>query len=250
MNPTAVLIDDEPAVSAHLTKKLAALWPELEILGTAVNGRQGIALVTDTQPEVVFLDIHMPGLDGLAVAQALPAATHIVFVTAFDQYAVAAFEQEAADYLLKPVTDERLAQTIDKLRECLEQETPETTPDLSALFAKLNIDTQPQLKWLRTGLGEVTELIAVDEVVYFQADQKYTSVFTARGEHFIRTPIKELETQLNNDEFWRVHRGIIVRVDQIASARRDIRGRYTLTLRDRPESLRSSQAYGHLFKQM
>lgn len=246
MSTTAVLIDDEPLVTEHLRGKLATLWPELEVLGTAVNGRQGLALVAQTQPDVVFLDIHMPGMNGLSVAEALPDDCKVVFVTAFDQYAIEAFERAAVDYLLKPVSDARLRTTIEKLQRA------ESTPalDVQALIATLARTSTEHLVWLRTGLDDVTELVAVEDVVYFQAEQKYTNVVTADKTHLIRTSVKELETRLDPDKFWRIHRGIIVRVEQIASARRDLRGRYTLTLRSRPETLRTSQAYGHLFKHM
>lgn len=246
MSHTAVLIDDEPLVLDHLLAKLKKLWPELRILGTAANGRQGLALVAETQPDIVFLDIHMPGLSGLAVAEALPDSCKVVFVTAYDQYAVDAFDRAAADYILKPVADSRLLKTIDKLKA----EPQGSMADIRALLNQIKEKNPDELVWLRTGLGEVTELVSVDEVVFFKAEQKYTSVFTAEGERLIRTTIKELESSLDPDAFWRIHRGVIVRVDQIASARRDLRGRYTLTLRDRPEHLRSSQAYGHLFKHM
>ena len=247
MNQTAVLIDDEPLVMEHLKHKLESLWPELELLGTAINGRQGLALVAETQPDIVFLDIHMPGLTGLAVAEALPDSCQVVFVTAFDQYAVAAFDRAAVDYLLKPVTDARLQQTIDKLKS---SSGTSQAADIQAVLQQLHQQTPQHLVWLRTGLDEVTELLSVDEVVYFKAEQKYTSVFTAYREHLIRTSIQDLEAELDPNAFWRIHRGLIVRVDQVVSARRDLRGRYTLTLRERAETLRSSQAYGHLFKHM
>lgn len=246
MNPTAVIVDDEVNLSAYLEKKLNALWPELEVLGNAINGRQALALVAETQPDIVFLDIQMPGLDGLQVAQALPKDTRIVFVTAFDQYAVQAFEHAAVDYLLKPVSDERLSQTIDKLK--VEATTPEV--DLAAILSQLQNKQTNHLQWLRAGLDDTVELVAAADVVYFQADQKYTSVFTQDQEYFIRTSIKELETTLDPEKFWRIHRGIIVAVAEVASAKRDIRGRYTLTLKSRPERLRSSQSYGLKFKQM
>ncbi|MEM7077004.1 MAG: LytTR family DNA-binding domain-containing protein [Pseudomonadota bacterium] len=246
MTLTAVVVDDEPLVAEHLQRKLEELWPELDILGSAVNGRQGLALIAETQPDIVFLDIHMPGMSGLQMAEDLPRDIQIVFVTAYDQYAVEAFERNAVDYLLKPVADDRLEQTITKLRT--RQKPPEL--DLQQLLQQLKSGDTQYLQWLRTGLEEVTELVAVEDVVYFQADQKYTTVATPDRDHLIRMSIKELEKQLDPGQFWRIHRGLIVRVDQIVSARRDLRGRYTLSLRSRDEELRSSQAYGHLFKQM
>ncbi len=245
MNPTAIIIDDEPNLVEYLADKLGSVWPELDILGSAVNGRQALALFNEEQPDIVFLDIHMPGLNGLQVAEALPAHTHIVFVTAFDQYAVEAFERAAVDYLLKPVDVSRLERTVEKLKEAAHTTQ---TPDLTAVLEQLSKQSPQYLSWLRTGIDDVTELVPVDDVIYFQADQKYTTVVTRDREHLIRATIKDLETQLDPQAFWRVHRGIIVRVDQIVQAKRDIRGRYTLTLRDRPETLRTSQSYGRLFK--
>ena len=246
MNPGAIIVDDEANLSSYLQAKLATLWPELEILGTAINGRQALALAAETQPDIAFLDIQMPGLSGLQVAQALGTDCQVVFVTAFDHFAVEAFEHAAVDYLLKPVTDARLAATIEKLK--LRANTP--AADVSELLAQLTQSREQKLQWLRAGLDDTVELVAVDDVVYFKAEQKYTSVFTADAEYLIRTPIKDLELQLDPEAFWRIHRGIIVAVREIASAKRDLRGRYTLSLRSRTEHLRSSQAYGQQFKQM
>ncbi len=246
MTATAILVDDEENLLTSLGDKLTALWPELEILGTAQNGRQAIALARETQPDIAFLDIHMPGLSGLEVAEALPRDTRIVFVTAYDQFAVAAFERAAVDYVLKPVSEDRLTQTIARLKRMDDANRDK----LLELLNGIQPDQASYLSWIRAGLDDTTTLIPVEEVVYFQADQKYTSVMTAHAEHLVRRSIKELESQLDPNKFWRIHRGIIVSVDQIQSARRDIRGRYTLTLKDRDEKLRSSQSYGHLFKQM
>ena len=245
--PTAIIVDDEVTLIHYLTSKLALAWPELEIVGTAVNGRQAIALATETQPDIVFLDIHMPGLNGLQVAEALPQDCQVVFVTAYDQYAVDAFERAAVDYLLKPVSEDRLRKTVKKISEADNSKKDEI---LSVLKELAPNNSKQHLTWLRTGLNETTELVSVDEVIYFQADQKYTTVYTANREHIIRMSIKELEANLDGDIFWRIHRGTIVRVDEIVKAVRDLRGRYTLTLRSRNDTLRTSQTYGHLFKQM
>ena len=246
MHTTAIIVDDESTLIEHLTRKLNNLWPELEIAGSALNGRQAIALASDTQPDIAFLDIHMPGLSGLQVAQALPEHTKIVFITAFDHFAVEAFERAAVDYLLKPVSDARLQQTIERLK----QSSASTHDDLISLLKEISPAQKDYLQWLRTGLDDTTQLISAEDVVFLQADQKYTTVVTADKEHLIRRSIKDLEQQLDPAKFWRIHRGAIVRVDQIVSAKRDLRGRYSLTLRDRSEVLRSSQSYGHLFRQM
>ncbi len=246
MSKTAIIVDDEVTLIDYLQNKLKRLWPELEIVGTAVNGRQAITLAVDTQPDIAFLDIQMPGLSGLQVAEALPEATQIVFVTAYDHFALDAFERAAIDYLLKPVSDTRLQQTIQRLQT----EAEDNRNELLALLKNLNPTTAEHLQWLRTGLEDTTELVSVDDVVFFQADQKYTLVATAQRDHLIRKSIKELEQELNPQQFWRIHRGLIVRVDQVRQAKRDLRVRYVLTLRDRPETLRTSTTYGHLFKHM
>lgn len=243
---SAIIVDDEAALISYLRAKLAAIWPELEIVGTAINGRQAIALCKEVQPDIAFLDIHMPGLNGLQVAEALPDETKIVFVTAYDQYALQAFDQSAIDYILKPVQDERLAVTVQKLKT--EQDSKKD--EILAVLRELNPGIQGSyLTWLRTGLQDTTELVSVDEVIYFQAEDKYTTVYTANHEYVIRMSIKELEANLDPGVFWRIHRGAIVRVDEIVKAVRDLRGRYTLTLRSRDETLRTSKTYSHLFKQ-
>ena len=246
MKKAAIIVDDEVTLIDYLQEKLQRLWPELDIVGTAVNGRQAIALAVDTQPDIAFLDIQMPGLSGLQVAEALPETTQVVFVTAYDQFAMDAFERAAVDYLLKPVSDTRLQQTIQRLQG----EAKHNHDELLALLKHLTPTTTEHLQWLRTGLEDTTELVSVDDVVFFQADQKYTQVATAKADHLIRKSIKELEQELNPKQFWRIHRGLIVRVDQVLHAKRDLRGRYALTLRDRPETLRTSTTYGHLFKHM
>lgn len=242
---TALILEDEPLLAEQLRDKLARLWPELKIVGMPGEGREALRMARQTQPDIAFLDIRLPGLSGLEVAAALPEHTRVVFVTAFDEFAVEAFRAAAVDYLLKPVSDERLAATIERLR----REGSQNREELLALLQQVGA-APSWLQWIRAGLGETTVLVPVEEAVYFRADAKYTSVVTRDKEHLVRRAISQLESQLDPDKFWRIHRGVIVRVDQIASASRDLRGRYVLTLRDRPEKLRSSQAYGHLFKHM
>ena len=246
MNTTAIIVDDEPTLIEHLQGKLKRLWPTLEIVGNAVNGRQAIALASETQPDIAFLDIHMPGLSGLQVTEALPDHTKVVFVTAYDNFAIEAFERSAIDYVLKPINDKRLEQTVKRLQENKQSEQR----CLVSLLREIAPSQKEYLQWIRAGLDDTTQLVAADEIIYFQADQKYTTVMTAQGEYLVRRSIKDLEEQLNPDKFWRIHRGVIVRVDQIIQAKRDLRGRYTLTLRDSAAKLRSSQSYGHLFRQM
>lgn len=248
---TALLVDDEPNLTDYLARRLAELWPELEIIGTAVSGRQALAMSEELAPDIIFLDIQMPGLSGLQVAEALDPEIRVVFVTAYDEYAVQAFEAAAVDYLLKPVDDARLGVTIQRLqRAASEPEKQVLANAIGQVLGQLNHPDAGHLQWLKAQQGGTTQLLPVASVVYFQADGKYTNVATAAGEHLIRTSIRELEDSLDPNQFWRVHRGTIVRVEEIAQAHRDMRGRYTLSLRSRPEQLRTSQKYGHLFKGM
>ena len=255
--PTAVIADDEPRLAAFLRERLAALWPELIVAGVAANGPEAQALIAAEDPDIAFLDIRMPGLTGLDVARGASSHLNVVFVTAFDQYAVAAFEREAVDYLLKPVTDERLADTIARLRKRLAGDAPPT--DLQVALATLtrlvpglagNGEAPQRLAWIRASSGAQVRLIAVEDVCYFQANDKYTSVFTADGESLIRTPLKELYESLDPNRFWQVHRGTIVNVAHVATTTRDMTGRVTLSLKARPEKIAVSRAFAHRFKQM
>ncbi len=242
---SAILVDDEANVLAHLSQQLSKAWPELAVVGTASNGRQALELISELDPEIVFLDIHMPGLTGLDVANQISNNTRVVFVTAFDQHALDAFDAAAVDYLLKPVSVERLKQTKERFAS-----TEPTNIDLSAVLSALKTEKAGHLEWLRAGKDDTIELVSVDDVVYFQADQKYTSAFTKDREYLLRHGISALEAELDPNRFWRIHRSIIVRIDQIAQARKDLRGRFVVSLRDRKEKLRSSTSYSQVFKQM
>jgi len=246
---TAIIADDEPRLAEYLKERLAVLWPELVIAGVAGNGPEAQALLDAEAPDIAFLDIRMPGLSGLDVARGASRDVRIVFVTAFDQYALAAFERAAVDYLLKPVSDERLAETVARLKA---QATPPPGDigTVLAAIAQLAPGGPQKLAWIRASRGSEVQLIDVEDVCYFQANDKYTSVFTADGESLIRTPLKELAGQLDTQRFWQVHRGTIVNVKHIATTTRDLTGRITLRLKQRPEPLPVSRAYAHLFKQM
>jgi DNA-binding LytR/AlgR family response regulator len=241
----ALIADDEPLLAADLATRLARVWPELEIVAVVHNGVAALDALNRLQPAIAFLDIRMPGLTGLEVAQ---QARDIrwVFVTAFDQYAMDAFDRAAVDYLLKPVSDARLAQTVERLRGALSGPPP--MADLAALLQQLSGTRQEYLRWIRAGVGQETHLIDVGEVVYFRADDKYTLVQTAMREYLIRTPLRELLTQLDPAQFWQVHRNTIVSVQQIASAHRELTGQVTLHLKQRPETLTVSRAFAHLFR--
>jgi DNA-binding LytR/AlgR family response regulator len=253
---TAIIADDEPRLALYLRDRLVALWPELVIAGIAANGAEAQSLIVQEDPDIAFLDIRMPGLSGLEVAQAADRALHVVFVTAFDQYAVDAFERAAVDYLLKPVEDARLARTIERLRERLTHandraETRSAIEMLSRLAPALAPGTAAErLAWIRASVGPQVRLIAVDDVCYFQANDKYTSVFTRDGEALIRTPLRELAEGLDPNRFWQVHRGTIVNLAHVAATSRDLAGRISLALKTRPETLDVSRAFAHRFRQM
>ncbi|MGO4381908.1 LytR/AlgR family response regulator transcription factor [Pseudoduganella sp. RAF53_2] len=253
---TALIADDEPVLVDFLKAELAELWPELKIIATAGNGIEALSLIDELSPSIAFLDIRMPGLTGLEVAsklQGTKAAPHVVFVTAYDQYAVDAFEREAADYLLKPPTRERLGRTVEKLKRQLagSVEAP-LAPDLFARLAAAlgQAPATPRLDWIHAAHGNETRLISIDEVIYFEANDKYVSVFTDAGESLIRTPLKELIDGLDASRFWQVHRGTVVAIKHIEGTKRDFRGRTLLKLKARSEELLVSRAYLHLFKQM
>jgi DNA-binding LytR/AlgR family response regulator len=249
---TAIIADDEHHLANYLNDRLSALWPELSIVGIAKNGLEAMRLVDDESPAIVFLDIRMPGLTGLEVASRLEAKTHVVFVTAYDQYAVEAFDKQAADYLLKPVTDERLARTIVRLKEkILKAEAPgDIAGILKQLATVLPASKNAYLRWIRASVGEVVRQIPVDEVSYFQAQDKYVSVYTKDGESLIRTPLSDLQAELDPNEFWQIHRSTIVNVNRIATTTRDVMGKTQLKLKDSKAELQVSRAYAHLFKQM
>ena len=273
----ALIAEDEPILAAALTHALRRLWPELQLVATCANGvealRQGLAL----RPDIVFLDIKMPGKTGLEAAEELAEQwedgqegqdgrpfPQIVFVTAYDDYALAAFEQAAADYVLKPVNDARLGKTVERLKQRLQAAVPGPAPtapapvpvasddNLARLLAQLQAMTPPapRLQLIRAAVGNSVRMIALADVVYFEALDKYINVVCRDGEALIRTSLKELLPQLDPQQFWQIHRGTIVSASAIASAVRDEAGKLSLTLRQHPAQLRVSPLYAHLFRQM
>ncbi|HTQ02162.1 MAG TPA: LytTR family DNA-binding domain-containing protein [Casimicrobiaceae bacterium] len=245
--PTAILAEDEPILRAQLRKRLAEAWPDLRIVAEAGNGAEAIALCGVHQPDVVFLDIRMPETSGLDVARALAGRCHAVFVTAYDEYAVAAFEEGAIDYVLKPVSAERLAKVVERVRKRLAG----PPPDLAALVARLAaLDGGGTLKWIRASLGNAMKLIAIDDVLYFQAEDKYTKVVTADGDALIKKPIKELFEELDPERFWQIHRATIVNLRAIARVERDLRDQPLIVLKQRPERLTVSRTFASRFKSM
>lgn len=253
----ALIADDEPHLAAYLRDGLALAWPELEIVGIAGNGPEALQLIEEHDPDVLFLDIRMPGLSGLDVARRAGEGVHVVFVTAFDQYAVEAFERAAVDFLLKPVTAERLAETVRRLRDRLRKPPAgdaikQALEALSRALPALGgaASAPGRLAWIRASIGSQVRLISVDEVCYFQANDKYTSVFTAEGEALIRTSLKELSEQLDPQRFWQIHRSTIVNLAHVAATTRELSGRTLVKLKTRPETLSVSRAFAHHFRQM
>ncbi|WP_445232079.1 LytR/AlgR family response regulator transcription factor [Duganella rhizosphaerae] len=249
----------------YLEGQLKTAWPELKVVAKAANGLEALRMIDEQAPDVVFLDIRMPGMTGLDVAARLVSGAkppHIVFVTAFDQYAVEAFEHSAVDYLLKPASLERLDKTVSKLKAALRSSAPAvagvTAATLQALLQQLGGAAPvaatpapaPTLQWIRASQGEHTRLIAIDEVIYFQSNDKYTSVFLADGESLIRTPISKLREQLDEQQFWQIHRSVIVAARHVAGTRQDFRGRLMVQLKGREEQLVVSRNYVDLFRQM
>ena len=250
----AVIADDEKELRTYLRSMLSEVWPDLTICGEAKNGKETLQMVELLHPDVAFLDIKMPGLSGMEVAKRIAGHCRIVFVTAFDQYAVEAFEREAVDYLLKPVSKERLIQTIQRLKKQLDSSTepPARLAEaieqvLSKLASKGGSDF---LHWIKTQHKDSIRLIAVEEADYFKAEDKYTLIMTKEGEHLIKKSIKELAQELDPSQFWQIHRGTIVNVSKIDKVSRSLTGRGVLRLKERPELLTVSRNYLHLFKQM
>jgi DNA-binding LytR/AlgR family response regulator len=248
--PGAVIADDEPLLRAQLRARLARLWPELAIVHEMENGRDIEGVIAAHSPRLFFLDIHMPGVNGLEAARAIGKRAHVVFVTAFDQYAVEAFEQGAVDYVLKPFNEERLANTVERLRERLSGAPAGMEELVERLAGRLSPRSADHLRWIKASVGQSVRLIPVEEVLFFQSDEKYTRVVTADAEALIRKPIKELLAELDPEKFWQVHRATIVNVDAVAAVRRGLKDQAEITLKGRPGTLVVSRHFVHLFKQM
>jgi len=257
--PTAVIADDEDLPRAELRRMLAQAWPALQIVAECEHGPAAVDAIDTLQPAMAFLDIRMPGLSGLDVARAASGRCHTVFTTAYDSHAVAAFDAGAVDYLLKPIAADRLAQAVARLQARLAAQQP--AADLDALVSRLagrlaatpgavRPATAPPLRWVSASVGETIKLFAIDEILFFQSDEKYTRVVTATDEAHVRKPLKELAEGLDAEVFWQVHRGVIVRASAIARAQRDEMGRITLHLRQHADTLSVSQAYAWRFKPM
>jgi DNA-binding LytR/AlgR family response regulator len=245
--PTAVVAEDEPILRAQLTDLLSTVWPELDIVAAAEDGLQAIRALEQHHPDVLFLDILMPGLTGLEVARQASGRCHVVFVTAYDQFAVAAFEEGAADYVMKPLTAARLATACGRVNKRLSS-APANLERLLETLATAQV--RPYLRWINVSHGTDVRLITVDEICYFQSDTKYTRAVTAEAESLIRKSLKELLDELDPALFWQIHRSTIVNVNAIASLSRDFRGHLIVKLKKRHETLPVSQPFAHLFREM
>lgn len=253
---TAIIAEDEDILRTELQARLAQAWPELQIIASVDDGAEALEEICERKPDIAFLDIRMPGLTGLDVAAALAAqgsTTQIVFVTAFEQHAIEAFERGAVDYLLKPVTAERLQQTIDRLQ--VRSTSPSLNADALAALAQA-LRAQPAepktapIRWIVASSGNESRMILVEDILYIQADNKYCVVMTAEGEALIRKPIKELTAGLDSEMFWQIHRGTIVNIRAVKSLTRDDAGRGVLKLKQRAETLAVSQPFMYLFRGM
>lgn len=252
---TGLVAEDEAPQRRALVEQLQQVWPALELVAVCDDGEAALQAVAEHRPVVAFLDIRMPGANGLDVARAV--AGHgglVVFTTAYDDYAVRAFEAGAADYLLKPVQPQRLEQAVARLRQRLEERAAGGGPDLRVLLDELDARLRPRgdrlIRWITASVGESVRMIGIDEVLFFQAQDKYVRVATADGDAVIRTPLKELLAGLDPDTFWQVHRGAVVRVSAIDRLVRNELGRHSLKLREHPDSLPVSGAFLHRFRGM
>src|SRR3989441_13119008 len=252
----AVIADDEPLMREQLRARLSELWPELEIVAEARNGVEAVEQVAALRPEVVFLDIRMPAKTGIEAAREIAALDgrppEIVFVTAYDQYAIDAFQQGVIDYVLKPAERERLGVTVERLRKRLAAPLSPSPDALQQALERLagKLEDPSHLRWIQASVGQQIQMIPVDEVLFFISDEKYTRVQTAQQEALIRTPIRELIAALDPAQFWQIHRSTLINARAIAGISRDERGRQLVSIKGRPEKLEVSRSYAHLFKGM
>ncbi|GGX19897.1 LytR/AlgR family response regulator transcription factor [Undibacterium macrobrachii] len=251
--PTAIIADDERLMRDQLRLRLQQVWPELEILDEAKNGEEAIQLIETHKPDLAFLDIRMPAKTGLEAAKEIGTKAHIVFITAYDQYAVEAFEQGAVDYVLKPADTERLSKTVERLKVRLNTaaEPNDMSNMLAQLAKQLGIAPKPNyLQWIQASIGQELRLIPVEDILFFQSDEKYTRVQTASYEALIRKPVRDLAEELDPHLFWQIHRSTLVNSKAISGVVRDMRGRHLVQIKGLTEKLEVSRSFVHLFKQM
>jgi DNA-binding LytR/AlgR family response regulator len=258
--PTAIIADDERLMRDLLRTRLSQVWPDLEIVGEAKNGDEAVQLVDELKPDLTFLDIRMPGKTGMEAARDIGDASQVVFVTAYDQYAVEAFERGAIDYVLKPPEPERLKITVERLKERLATPAQAATASvnvsdtvtamLSQLAEKIAAPKPKYLQWIQASIGQDLRMIPVEEILFFRSDEKYTCVQTEKFEALIRKPVRDLAEELDPSLFWQIHRATLVNVNAIEGVTRDIRGRHLVLIKGRTEKLEVSRSFLHLFKQM
>jgi DNA-binding LytR/AlgR family response regulator len=252
--PTAIIADDERLMRDQLRMRLQDAWPELQIIGEAKNGDEAVQLVGELKPDLTFLDIRMPGKTGMEAARDIGDTSLVVFVTAYDQYAVEAFERGAIDYVLKPTEPDRLRVTVDRLKERLERPPANVNDSVSAMLSQLAekiASPKPKhLQWIQASIGQDLRMIPVEDILFFRSDEKYTSVQTSGFEALIRKPVRDLADELDPSLFWQIHRATLVNVNAIEGVTRDIRGRHLVMVKGRPEKLEVSRSFLHLFKQM
>jgi len=250
---TAIIADDEENLRIGICILLERLWPELKVVGQAQNGIEAVSLIEDKKPDIAFLDIQMPGMSGVAVARKVSNTCKVVFITAFDQFAVQAFESEAVDYILKPVTQKRLETTIARLKKQLIEQ--DSFPDFDLKMKKVlqvleNKDIPEYLRLIKVKTGSELRFVPVSQVLYFKAEDKYTIVQTAANEFLIKTPIKDLENDLDPKHFWRVHRSAIVNIERIQIIKRSFTNQMMIGFDQTDHTIAVSRSYEHLFKQM
>jgi len=268
--PTAIIADDERLMRDLLRTRLSQVWPELQIVGEAKNGDEAVQLVGELKPDLTFLDIRMPGKTGMEAARDIGDASQVVFVTAYDEYAVEAFERGAIDYVLKPPEPERLKITIERLKDRLREHArtgrhagqsapgspvnPNVNDSVSAILSqlaeKIAAPKPKYLQWIQASIGQDLRMIPVEDILFFRSDEKYTCVQTDKLEALIRKPVRDLAEELDPALFWQIHRATLVNVNAIEGVTRDIRGRHLVLIKGRPDKLEVSRSFLHLFKQM
>jgi DNA-binding LytR/AlgR family response regulator len=247
VTPRALIAEDEPVLRTEVRHALAELWPELVICAEVADGIEAVRALDEQRPDVLFLDVAMPGMDGFEVARRASGRSHVVFITAYDEHAVPAFEEGAVDFLVKPLSTERLRRTVARLRSRI----GETPAILEPLLAGLReaLEKRRGLRWISVLEGRELRFVTTDEILFFRSDHKYTAAVTAHGEHLVSHPLKQLVEELDPEAFWRVHRSYVVNLRAILSVRKGAGGALEIVLRDHPDRIPVSQAYAHRFRQ-
>ena len=248
MNPRALIAEDEPALRAEVRQALAKLWPELVICAEVGDGNEAVRVLEEQHPQILFLDVAMPGMDGLEVARRASGRSHVVFITAYDEHAVPAFEEGAVDFLLKPLSVERLGMTVARLRSRI-GETPAILEPLLATLRE-TLGKRKGLRWISVLEGRELRFVTTDEILFFRSDHKYTAAVTAHGEHLVSRPLKQLVEELDPETFWQVHRSYVVNLRAILSVHKRSGGALEIVLREHSDRIPVSQPYAHRFRQM